>query len=252
VGGLPGTGTGTGAGTQSPSSPSGATAFTTSSQAYALARRVRATRTRFSSRGPAAKRGTVLRFRLRKPGTIEIVIRSANCSVLGRKRVHAHRGLNRVRFTGRLHGRPLAPGRYSLGIAVIRGSSRKLLGAIGVEVVPPGLHLTKAQRSAPLGTACYASLTVFPPLPVAVVSTAAPAVGAGSSKDSSKPAGAVAVKANSPRTGVLGVSLKPPHLLVTPGGAPEWLGVLLIVVFGFALVALVAYATRFIRGSVHL
>ena len=212
---------------------------------------MRATRTRFSSRGPAAKRGTVLRFRLRKPGTIEIVVRSANCSVLGRKRVHAHRGLNRVRFTGRLHGRPLAPGRYSLGFVVIRGSSRKLLGAIGVEVVPPGLHLTKAQRSAPLGTACYASLTVFP-LPVPVVSTAAPAVAAGSSKDSSKPADAVAVKAKSPRTGVLGVSLKPPRLLVTPGGAPEWLGVLLIVVFGLALVALVVYATRFIRGSVHL
>jgi hypothetical protein len=213
---------------------------------------VRATRTRFSSRGPAAKRGTVLRFRLRKSGTIEIVVRGANCSVLGRKRVHAHRGLNRVRFTGRLHGRPLAPGRYSLGLVVIRGSSRKLLGAIGVEVVRPGLHLTKAQRSAPVGTACYASLTVFPPLPVPVVSTAAPAVGGGSSGDSSNPAGAVAVKAKSPRTGVLGVSLKPPHLLVTPGGAPEWLGVLLIVVFGLALVALVVYATRFIRGSVHL
>lgn len=156
-----------------------------------------------------------------------------------------------MRFSGRLHGRPLAPGRYSLGFVVIRGSSRKLLGAIGVEVVPPGLHLTKAQRSAPLGTACYASLTVFP-LPVPVVSTAAPAVGAGSSKGSSTPADAVAVKAKSPRTGVLGVSLKPPRLLVTPGGAPEWLGVLLIVVFGLALVALVVYATRFIRGSVHL
>ena len=50
------------------------------------ARRVRATRTRFSTRGPKAQRGTVIRFRLRKPGKVELVIRadSSACTVVGR------------------------------------------------------------------------------------------------------------------------------------------------------------------------
>lgn len=213
---------------------------------------MRPTRTRFSSRGPAAQRGTVLRFRLRKPGTVEIVIRGADCSVLGRKRVRAHKGLNRVRFNGRVHGRPLAPGRYGIALVVIRGSSRKHLGTIGVEVVPPGSRLTKAQRSAPVGSICVAPASATL-LPVPIVSTAAPTIGAGSAKSgrlSSEPGQSVTKK--KPKTGVLGVSLKPPRLVVPMGGAPTWLGVLLVVLFGLSLTALAVYVAGHLRGTWHL
>jgi hypothetical protein len=212
---------------------------------------VHVTRTRFSSRGPAAKRGTVLRFRLRKPGTVEIVIRGADCSVLGRKRIRGHRGLNRVRFNGRVRGRPLASGRYSIALVVTRGSSRKHLGTIGVEVVPPGSRLTKAQRSAPVGSTCVAPASATL-LPVPIVSTAPPAVGAGSAEPGrSSPEPERSVKHKS-KTGVLGVSLKPPRLVVPMGGAPTWLGVLLIVLFGLSLTALAVYVAGHLRGNWHL
>ena len=194
----------------------------------------------------------MLRFRLRKPGTIEIVIRRADCSVVGRKRVRGHRGINHVRFNGRVHGRPLASGRYSIALVVIRGSSRKHLGTIGVEVVPPGSRLTKAQRSAPLGSVCVAPASATL-LPVPIVSTAAPAAGAGSAepaRTSAEPGPSVTKKKS--KTGVLGVSLKPPRLVVPMGGAPTWLGVLLIVLFGVSLTALAVYVAGHLRGNWHL
>jgi hypothetical protein len=207
--------------------------------------RVRPTRTRFSSRGPAAKRGTVLRFRLRKRGTVVIVVRTADCSVLGQRRVRGHRGVNRIRFDGRVHGRPLAPGRYSILLVVVRGSSRTQLGAIGVEVVPPGRRLTNAQRSAPLGTGCVAPASATP-LPAAIVSTTPP-----------PEAGAAdlvrSVTKKSPKTSGPGVSLKPPRLPVPViNDAPTWLGVLLVALFGLSVAGLAVYVTRFPRSSEDL
>jgi hypothetical protein len=202
---------------------------------------VRPTRTRFSSRGPAAERGTVLRFRLRKPGAVVIVVRNAECYVLGQRRVRGHRGLNRVRFDGRVHGRPLAPGRYSILLVVVRGASRTQLGAIGVEVVPPGRRLTNGERSAPLATGCDAKASAAP-LPAAIVSTAAPAAGA------AVPARSMTEKPT--KRGGLGVSLKPPRLPVPVfHDAPTWLGVLLVALFGLSVAGLAVYVTRFPRGS---
>jgi hypothetical protein len=186
----------------------------------------------------------VIKFRLRKKGTVELVVRNASCSVVGSKRVHGRRGLNHVRFAGRLHGRPLAPGTYSIVLVVIRGSSRSEFGAITVQVVPPGRHLTKAQRSAPLADPCYVAAAAAQALPVAVVSTAGPA------RARAVAAEPTAEQTKRPKAGVLGVSLKPPHLpLSIVHGAPTWLGVLLFGVFGIAVAALIVYVTRFLRGS---
>jgi hypothetical protein len=135
-------------------------------------------------------------------------------------------------------------------LTVVRGSSRAGLGAIAVEVVPPGRHLTKAQRSAPLGTACVAWASATP-LPVPIVSTTAPpAVGGGSA---GQPGTTVSVtKKPKSRSGVLGVSLKPPRLVVPVGGAPTWLGLVLITLFGFSLAALAVYVAGHLRGTWHL
>lgn len=205
---------------------------------------MRVTRTRFSSRGPAAKRGTVIRFRLRAKGTIVLVVRDTNCSVLGRKHYRGHRGINRVRFDGRVHGRPLAPGRYSITLVVVRGSSRTQLGAIAVEIVSPRRHVTKAQRSAPLGAVFCTAPSTASPLPALVLSTIEPSTGAGGSE----PARDVTKKES--KAGVLGVSLKPPRLPVPViRDAPTWLGVLLVALFGLSVAALAVYVTRFPGGS---
>ena len=77
-------------------------------------------------------------------------------------------GLNRIRFTGRVHGRPLAPGRYMIDVVVVQGKSHKRVGRVAVEIVRPGRRLTKAQRGAPVEVACAASAS-SPSLPAAAV-----------------------------------------------------------------------------------
>jgi hypothetical protein len=186
----------------------------------------------------------VIRFRLRSKGTIVLVVRNSHCSVVGRRRYPGRPGINRVRFDGRIHGRPLKPGKYSIDLVVVRGSRRMQVGAIAVEVVPPGRHLTRAQRSATLTSDCVAVLTA-PPLPVPVLATTAPTGGTAAPptpehNDAKKPS----------KTGVLGVSLKPPRLPVpVVHNAPTWLGILLVGLFGLSVAALAVYVTRFVRGS---
>lgn len=174
-----------------------------------------------------------------------LVVRGANCSVLGSKRVHGTRGVNRVRFTGRVHGRPLAPGQYTIDLVVVRGSTKMRFGAIALEVVPPGSRLTKAQRTEPLVSDCSIAIN-SPTLPVAFASTAGPLA---ASRASFSIAGPGASERRT-KTGVLGVSLKPPRLpLPVVDGAPMWLGVLLLVLFALGVAGLAVYVVRWRRGS---
>jgi hypothetical protein len=174
-----------------------------------------------------------------------LVVRNADCSILGSKRVHGDRGVNRVRFNGRLHGRPLAPGRYTIDLVVIRGSKRTQFGAVGVEVVPPNARLTKAQRTEPLVNDCSVAINA-PLLPAVLASTTGPPATRGTPSLEQE----VGTTKKHTRTGVLGVSLKPPRLpLPGTNGGPMWLGVLLLVLFGIAFATLAVYVTRFVRGS---
>jgi hypothetical protein len=68
--------------------------------------------------GPRSRKLTILRFVLSKAALVEfVVIRVApDCRQVARFRVKGHAGTNRVRFRGRINGRPLRPGTY-----VIRG-----------------------------------------------------------------------------------------------------------------------------------
>ena len=136
----------------------------------ALARSVRVTRTRFSTHGPAARRGTVISFRLSRPGKVLLVVRSAagSCEVLGRRRVAGASGLNRVRFRGRVHGRPLAPGRYLIDVVVVRGKSPKRVGRVTVEIVRPGTASDESAACRACRGACAVSAGSAS-LPAAVV-----------------------------------------------------------------------------------
>jgi len=132
---------------------------------------VHATRTRFHTRG--THRGTTISFRLARPAIVELVVRgpSPSCDVIGSKRVRGRPGRNEVRFSGRLHGRPLAPGRYSIDVVVVRGASRKRIGKVAVEVVRPGRRLTRRERSAPVSAPCASSASAGPALPAVAIGT---------------------------------------------------------------------------------
>ena len=206
-----------------------------------------ATHTRFSTRGPSAQRGTVLRFRLRRPGTVELVVRSG-CQVMGERRVHGRRGVNRVPFPGRVHGHALRPGRYTITVVVLRGDTRTRVGTVAVEVVPPGQHLTRAERTAPVSAGCV----VTPPSAAGggavLASLAAPLTADISAGGGGKPA---ETKAR-PQTGVLGATFKPPRLpsaVNDPGNGLGWLGFVFYVVLGLAGAAMVFYVARFFRGT---
>jgi hypothetical protein len=210
---------------------------------------VRVSRTRFSTRGPKAQRGTVIRFRLRKGGRVELVVRANNspCSVLGRKRARGHAGLNRVQFNGRLHGKPLAAGAYTITVVVVRSGTRTRVGTIGVEVVPSGRPLSRAQRNAPVAPAgCFAVGTPFSGTSV-LADIAAPLVSAASAAWDTK-----APPKSTPPPATLGPSFKPPTLPVTDGGGRMgWADLLLYGAAAIALAVMLVHAVRFLRGSWH-
>jgi hypothetical protein len=51
-------------------------------------------------------------FRLRAQGRVVFVLRRLGCAVTRKFAVRGHSGLNRIRFRGRVHGRPLPAGTY--------------------------------------------------------------------------------------------------------------------------------------------
>jgi hypothetical protein len=92
------------------------------------------------------KHGTVVRF--------TIVRVYPSCERIGSFSVRAHAGVNRVRFRGRLGGRPLAEGTYRL-VAQARG--RKTAAATVTIVVVRGKTSSAELRRARRANACSAS-----------------------------------------------------------------------------------------------
>ena len=211
---------------------------------------MKATRTRFSTRGPKAQRGTVIRFRLREPGRVELVVRAegSSCAVVGRKRVRGHGGLNRVRFNGRVKGHPLAPGKYTITVVVVRAGHRKRVGTLAVEVVPSGRHLTRAQQSAPVTTGCVFAGTPFSGSSSILAAFATPFVDGGTAGGHSQ-----ARTESNPPPAALGASFEPPKLplAVSQGGDGPfgWAGALLYAALAIAGATLLVQVGRFLHGS---
>jgi hypothetical protein len=187
----------------------------------------------------------VIRFRLRKPGKVELVVRAAGsaCTVVGRKRVRGHAGRNRVPFNGRLNGRRLAAGKYTITVGVVRGGHRTQVGTLAVEIVPSGRHLSRAEQTAPVTTDCSRAAS-----PSILAALAAPFVdGSGGASDSH------ARSTSKLPPAALGASFEPPKLpqLVTPPGERTfgWAGALLYAALGIAGVTMLVQVGRFLRGS---
>jgi hypothetical protein len=177
---------------------------------------------------------------------VALVVRGSGCQILGVQVARGRRGVNHVRFSGRLHGRPLAAGRYSITIEVVRGVSRTRIARIVVAIVPPGRRLTRAQRNAPLTLACGRR----PGLELAaLVAGTIPGSGSLAGVNATpSPRSSAPFKPPS-RDDLLGAGA-PPGLPV-PGadGSLGWLAVLLIALLGVAGAGLVLYTLRFMKGS---
>jgi hypothetical protein len=119
------------------------------------ARRVRGTRSvrpvpaRFANRG-ANRRSTLLVFWLREPGRVIFSVLSGTptCRALGSFAYRGHRGVNRVRYRGRLDGRPLPPGRYTLVPRVYRAGSVTQLERVTIQILRAGASSPLWRRAA--------------------------------------------------------------------------------------------------------
>ena len=188
----------------------------------------------------------MIRFRLRAPGQVELVVRQGGppCAVVGRQHLRGHEGVNRVRFQGRYRGRALPPGTYTITVVVVRAGRHTPVGAVAVEIVPDGRRLTRAQRTARLTAGCFGAITpssgtsVLAALaaPLAVSGTAGPSPH-GRSK-------------SLPRPVTLGPVFKPPQLLETDDGHGVGLAEILLYI-GIAIGSgvLLVELVRFFRDA---
>ena len=99
--------------------------------------------------------GTTLVFTLKKGTVVRFTIVRVypSCERIGSFRVRAHAGINRVRFRGRLGGRPLAEGTYRV-VAQARGQERA--AATVTIVVVRGKMSSAELRRARRANACSA------------------------------------------------------------------------------------------------
>jgi hypothetical protein len=82
--------------------------------------------------GPKARRFSILVFRLRHAGRVRFTVVEVFplCRVVGHFTVRGHAGINRFRFKGRVHGKPLPAGTYQIGLRARRGRLLRVTIAI--------------------------------------------------------------------------------------------------------------------------
>jgi hypothetical protein len=103
--------------------------------------------------GPKKRQRIILSFVLSQGGRVYFVIKqvSPDCRVAGRFSVRGHQGANRVRFTGKVAGKPLSPGTYLIS-ATTRHSARVL--RLTLVVVDRGTPTPAALRAALAANVC--------------------------------------------------------------------------------------------------
>jgi hypothetical protein len=153
----------------------------------------------------------------------------------GKKSVRGRRGLNRVRLEGRFNGHPLAPGTYQLVIVAVRGTVRRYVGRISIQVVPTG---GRVAGSSPLFWCA-----------VPVAQTGIPGAGLFLSPPSkNRGVQPLIQKQQAPRRS--GVLAEPPFHLESGSGPMDLiLDVLLFGTLGLGGVVLIMYFVRLFRSS---
>jgi hypothetical protein len=88
-----------------------------------------------------------LTFWLARPALIELLVRQEApvCRVWETLTRRGERGLNRVRFVGRIDGKRLPPGRYRIRAEAIRDGKHNPLGAVTVVIAPRSQEIVRAR-----------------------------------------------------------------------------------------------------------
>ena len=171
--------------------------------------------------------------------------------MIGRRQTSGHAGLNRVRFAGRVKGHPLAVGKYTITVVVVRGSHRTRVGTVAVEVVPPNRHLTPAQRTASVRAGSCAAASASSP-PAELLAAAAPLALAGLDSSSGGPTDPASTPAGG-TSPLHGSAFTPPKLSPKTGGlgvgSLGWLPFTVYGLLGIVVAAATVQLTRFFRGT---
>jgi hypothetical protein len=148
-----------GPGPVGPSAETGGAPEASSLRGRPALRRLSASPARFVNRRTVGRRaGTTLTFFLSAPARIRFTIlgKAPDCRPLGAFVRGGRKGVNRVRFLGRLRGRPLPPGRYTLVPEIMRGPGRRALPRVTVVVLsdrlPTGAGETPVRPECVAGT----------------------------------------------------------------------------------------------------
>jgi hypothetical protein len=116
---------------------------------------VRPVPARFENRGPN-RRSTVLVFWLDRPARVVFTVLdvSAGCRAVGSFAYRGRAGVNRVRYRGRVDGKPLPAGRYTLVPRVYRGSRVTQLERVTIQILRPGAKVPLWRRTALVTADC--------------------------------------------------------------------------------------------------
>jgi hypothetical protein len=206
---------------------------------------VRVSRHRFSTRGPKSQRGTTVSFRLTAPAKVLFIVRgpSPSCGVVGKKSVRGRRGPNSVRLDGRFDGHPLAPGTYEIVVVAKRGTVRRYVGRISIQVVAPGSRV-RGSGSPPVFRCA-----------VPVAQSGIPGATLFLSPPSKNRSRGLPIQEHHPAQqtpGRSGVLAEPPfHIWNGSGPLDAIIDVLVYSTLGIGGVVLIMYFVRFYRSSWH-
>lgn len=216
---------------------------------------------RFVAR-PGRRGGTTLLFSLSKPGRLNFVVLDQKCRRIGSFSRVARKGVNRIRFSGRLRGQALAPGTYTLVPSLVRGQKRRALARVTVRVVPANRRLSAAERRTALGVQCTRALPA-PDGASGRASASGSPTGSGSS--GTVVASSFRLAAAGGAGGVAGISTRavqptpdrPAHadlavvsaIIPEDAPAPLLLAVLALIAMGLGSLALAAFVLRYFRGT---
>ena len=243
----------------------------------AAAQRVRGTRNvrpipaRFANRGPN-RRSTVIVFWLREPGRVVFTVLSGapSCRVLGTFAYRGRSGVNRVRYRGRVDGRALPPGRYTLVPRVYRGGSVTQLERVTIQILRPGAKVPLWRRASLVRAECRGDRLAGVHEPTAFggrfAGSAATASGGGAAASgAAEPSGGVkgATATGPPDSddgpqpidedpdgdGDQGIALPLPFTDDTDGGPPPLLAAAVLTGLGIAIMMLIVLLVKYVRGS---
>jgi hypothetical protein len=159
--------------------------------------------------------------------------------------VHGRRGLNRVRLNGRFGGRALAPGTYEIVVVAKRGKTRRHVGRISIQVVPPGSRVRRP-GSSPVFRCAAPAPGAQTSIPGVALFVSPPSANRGG-RSQPQPATKQGPKGTPGRSGVL--NAPPFHIGTGSGSVDMLLAVLLYGTLGVGGAVLLVYVVRFFRGA---